>query len=93
MLNVTFSTEFQNLGSGSRWVIVPLEGFNMTGIVWIGEARFSYGALEVQGSTVTLKDVNLSRETLAPLNITGSTVSLSASSRVNDGSLVRRKTQ
>jgi hypothetical protein len=89
-VTITFSTGFVNLGSGKSWNIIPVDMFNEPGIVWVGDARFTYNSMTRNGSTVVLENAYLSASTLAPLNITEDGVSLVKTSPVLDGSIQRR---
>lgn len=89
---ITFDTDgFVDLGSGKKWNIIPVDMFNEPGIVWVGDARFTYNTMTRTGSTVVLNDVFLSGSTLAPLAITETTVTLAKTSPVVDGSKTRQK--
>lgn len=91
-LTVTFDTGFVDIGSGKSWNIIPVENFNVPGIVWIGDARFTYSSLTVNGTLVTLNNVYLSASSLAPLTIGEDAIDLAKTTPVLDGSLQRRMT-
>ena len=90
-LVVTFDTDgFVDLGTGKSWNIIPVDIFNTPGIIWVGDARFTYNSLTVNGNTVELNEVFLSGNTLAPLDISETGVTLAKTSPVFDGSKQRQ---
>jgi hypothetical protein len=92
-LDITFTDGFVDIGTGKSWNIIPLDSFNTPGVVWIGNARFTYTGIEVQGNAVLLNNARLSANTLAPLTISDTEVSLSATTPVLDGSKQRQRAE
>ena len=93
-LVVTFDTEgFQDIGTGKSWNIIPVDLFNEPGLVWIGNARFTYSSITVGDGNVVLNDAYLSSATLAPLTIVDGTVTLAQTGPVVDGSKQRQKAE
>lgn len=91
---ITFDiNDFVDLGSGKSWNIIPVDMFNEPGIVWIGDARFTYNTLVVSDNLVELREVFLSGNTLVPLDITDTSVTLAKTGPVIDGSIQRRQTR
>ena len=89
-LTITFDADgFQAIGSGKNWNIIPVEMFNQPGIVWVGNARFTYNTMTHNGNNVILNGAYLSGSTLAPLTITDTTATLTETGPVVDGSIVR----
>jgi len=90
-IEITFDSDgFVNLGSGKKWNIIPVDIFNEPGIVWIGDARFTYNSITRNGNSLTLNDAYLSGTSLAPLTIDETSVELTDTSLVFDGSKQRQ---
>ena len=89
-VTITFDDGFVNIGSGKGWNIIPVDLFNEPGVVWIGNARFTYTEVE-RGTVTVLRNAKLSASSLSSLNITDDGVSLKDTGPVVDGSLQRRK--
>ena len=88
---ITFDSGHVDLGSGKSWNIIPVDMFNEQGVVWIGDARFTYNTMSISDGQVTLNDVFLSGNTLAPLDITDTSLTLAKTTPVLDGSKQRQK--
>lgn len=92
-LTINFdSNGFVDIGNAKSWNIMPVDMFNEPGIVWVGDARFTYSGITFgNDGTIVLNDIYLSGSTLAPLTITDTEVALAKTTPVLDGSKQRQK--
>ena len=90
-ITIEFTDGFVNIGSGKSWNIMPVDMFNEPGVVWVGNARFTYNSLERSGNDVTLRQAFMSGNSLDPLTITDTSVALVKITPVLDGSIQRRQ--
>jgi len=89
-LVVTVDAGSIDIGQSKTWNIIPADIFHEPGVVWIGNARFTYTSIEVQeDGSYDLTNAKLSASTLAPLDITDTSVALAQTSPVLDGSRQR----
>ena len=90
-IQVDVSTDFVDLGNGKSWNIIPLDNYNVPGVVWIGNVRLTYTGMEQRGSEWHLTGAKIDSNTMASLTISNDgTVIQIPGGEVVDGSLQRK---
>lgn len=91
VVEINVDTGSIDIGQSKSWNIVPADMFNEPGVVWVGNARFTYTSIAQVGDQYILKGAFLSASSLSPLNITDKGIELKNTSPVLDGSKARQK--
>jgi hypothetical protein len=90
-LQVTFDTDFVNLGSGKAWNIIPLDAFNTPGVAWVGNVRITYTGMEQRGTAWHLTGAKIDASSLTGLQIAPERDAFQViGTNVIDGSLQRK---
>lgn len=88
-LEINVFDDWVDLGSGSSWNIIPLDAYNVPGVVWIGNVRITYTGMELRDNLWYLTGALIDASSLNGLDIGEDASVTIPNGAVIDGSLQR----